>query len=83
MHEKSGSNVQADDVLYLLHGMLPSAFPFRETPFILCKMENVFWSAPRVGTEKFALKFMVNLDKCHHSAAGRKSPKSKPKHIAK
>lgn len=62
--------------------MLPSAFPLREAPFTLCKMENVFWSVPRVGTEKSALKFMVNLGKCHCSV-GRKSPKSKPKHTAK
>lgn len=62
--------------------MLPSAMPLREAPFILCKMENVFWSVPRVWTEKFALKFMVNLGKCHGSV-GRKSPKSKPKHTAK
>lgn len=56
--------------------------PLREAPFILCKMENVFCSVPRVWTEKFALKFMVNLGKCHGSV-GRKSPKSKPKHTAK
>lgn len=60
--------------------MLP--FPLREAPFILCKMENVFWSVPREGTKKSALKFMVNLGKCHRSV-GRKSPKSKPKHTAK
>lgn len=47
------------------------------------KWKKIFWSVPRVGTEKSALKFMVNLGKCHHSVVGRKSPKSKPKHIAK
>lgn len=62
--------------------MLPSTMPLREAPFILCKMENVFWSVPSVRTEKFAPKFMVNLGKCHGSV-GRKSPKSKPKHAAK
>lgn len=62
--------------------MLPSTVPLREAPFILCKMENVFWSVPSVWTEKFAPKFMVNLGKCHGSV-GRKSPKSMPKHTAK
>lgn len=32
-------------VLCLLPGMLPSAVPSREAPFILCKMENMFSGA--------------------------------------
>lgn len=44
--------------------------------------KHVFWSVPRVGTEKSALKLMVNLGKCH-CFIGRKSPKRKPKYTAK
>lgn len=44
--------------------------------------KHVFWSVPRVGTEKSALKFTVNLGKCHCSI-GRKSPQREPKYTAK